>query len=119
MQTDSTSYKWFCDLFFKGQMLYTCKGSGLRTIYPQNTELEDTLVDDYLVKKWPLGNTLLLVEDSNGKLGIADKGVPTPKEASIWSVPEDLMKGWAHTAVEFDILHKVEARCVSFFPIPP
>jgi hypothetical protein len=96
-------------------MLYTCEGKGLRISFPKNMEFEDTLVDDYLVTKWSFGNTLLSVEDIDGKLGMSDKGVPTPKEASSWSMLDDLMMGWAHTILDFDIGHKVEARCISFF----
>jgi hypothetical protein len=46
--TDSTSDKWFCDLAFKGQMLFTCNGKGCAYPFPSNTELEDTaVVDNY------------------------------------------------------------------------
>jgi hypothetical protein len=45
------------------------------------------------VKKWAFGNTLLLVKDVIGKLGMSNKGVPTAKEAGSWSVPDALMFG--------------------------
>jgi hypothetical protein len=98
-------------------MLFTCKGGGLQISYPSDMDFEDSLVDNYLVNKWTLGNTLLSVEDMNEKLGMSDKCVPTPKEASSWMVPDDLMVGQAHTKVEFNICHKVEVKCGGFFRI--
>jgi hypothetical protein len=44
---------------------------------------------------------------------MSDKGVPTPKEADNWLVPDTLMYGEAHTEVEFDIGHKVEVTCAT------
>jgi hypothetical protein len=114
-QTDSTSDKRFCDLAFKGQMLFTCEGKGLRIYFPSETGLPNTVVGDYLVTKWAFGNTLLLVEDIVGSLGMSDKGVPTSKEAENWTVPLALMFGQAHTEVEFDIGHNVEVLCDKFF----
>jgi hypothetical protein len=78
-------------------------------------EFHHTLVDDFLVKKWSFGNTLLTVEDIVGKLGMSDKGVPTPKEASSWPVPESLMFGRAKTMVEFEIGHRVVSTCNELF----
>jgi hypothetical protein len=115
MRTDSRSDARFCDLAFKGQMLFECEGEGLRITYPSTTNFEDCFVEDYLVTKWTFGNTLLSVEDINGKLGMSDKGVPTSKEASDWTVPDGLMVGRAHTKVEFDICHKIEVKCTNFF----
>jgi hypothetical protein len=39
------------------------------------------------------------------RLGISNKGVPTNKEASEWSVPDALMFGRAKMKVDFDIGH--------------
>jgi hypothetical protein len=72
-------------------------------------------VDGYLVNKWTFGNTLVSVIDMNGKLGMSDEGVPTPKEASNCTVPDDLMVGRVHTKVELNICHKVEMKCAGFF----
>jgi hypothetical protein len=104
----------FCDLAFKGQMLFTCEGDGLHILFPSNREADDTLVDNYLVKKWAFGNTILLVEDINGKLGMSEKVVPTPKEASNWSVPGALIFVWARTKVEFDLVHRVKMTCTGY-----
>jgi hypothetical protein len=91
------------------------EGGELRVAYPSETKLEDTLVEDYLVKKWAFQNTLLLIKEMIRKLGMLDKGIPTPKEAINWSVPDDLMFCWAKTKVEFDIGHNVEVMCGAFF----
>ncbi len=113
---ESTSDQRFCDLAFWGQMIFTCEGDGLRISLPSksNREADDTLVEDFLVKKWSFGNTILSVEDINGKLGMSEKGVPTPKEASNWSVPYALIFGRAQTKVGFDLNHKVEMTCTGF-----
>ncbi len=95
-------------------MLFRCEGDGLQISFPTE-EFEDVLVDDYLVKKWAYGNTLLSVEEMIGKIGLSDKGVPTSKEASNWSVPDDLMFGRASTKVDFDMANKVEVTCGYFF----
>jgi hypothetical protein len=71
-------------------------------------------MDLYLVKKWAFQNTMLLVEDIVAKLGIADKGVPTAKESSAWSVPEALMFGPAKTNLDFEVAHKVPVTCGSY-----
>jgi hypothetical protein len=115
MRTKSTLDKWFCDLAFRGQMLFTCEGGGLCIAFPSNRESEEPLVEDFLVTKWAYGNILLSVEEIIGKLGMSDKEVPAAKEASTWSVPDDLMFGRACTKVQFDIGHKVAFRCESFF----
>jgi hypothetical protein len=78
----------FCDLLFPGHMLFTCEGDGLRISFPSNMESNDTVVDLYLVHQWAFDNTLMLVKDIIGKLGISDKGVLTNREASEWSVPK-------------------------------
>jgi hypothetical protein len=72
------------------------------------------LVEDYLVRKWASRNTF---KDRNGKLGMSGKGVPTPKEASSWSLPDSLMFGHANTKVKvkFDIGHRVEVMCGDYF----
>ena len=63
-------------------MLFTSEGAGLQVSFPSNPESEDILVDDYLVQRWAFDNTLLLVEEMIGKVGMSDKGVPSTKEAS-------------------------------------
>ncbi len=113
MMTESQSDKRYCDLSFKGQMLFRCEGTGLRVSFP-TAESEDVLVDQYLVEKWAYGNTLLSVAEMIGKIGMSDKGVPTSKESSNWSVPHDLMFGRAHTKVDFDLGNKVEVQCHFF-----
>jgi hypothetical protein len=114
-KTNGASDRRFCDIAFPGQMLFTCEGGGLRIMFPEDSILEDTFVDQYLIAKWPFDNSLLSVEDLIGKLGMSDKGVPTAKEAENWSVPESLMFGRARTKIEFDIGNKVEVECASFF----
>ncbi len=57
---------------------------------------------------------MLSVEDIVAKLGIADKGVPTAKEASAWTVPEALMFGRAKTNLDFEVAHKVLVTCRSY-----
>jgi hypothetical protein len=57
------------------------------------TGLQDILVDNYLITKWAFGNTLILVEEIIGKLGMSDKGVPMAKEMQDWVVPDALMFG--------------------------
>ncbi len=95
-------------------MLFTCKGDGLRISFPSNMEAEDTIVDLYLVHQWAFDNTLLMVKDMRiGTLGLSDKGVPTNREASEWSVPNTLMFGWAKTKLDFDIAHGVPVTCAS------
>jgi hypothetical protein len=88
-RTGSNSNRLFCDLAFEGQMLFKCEGDGLRVFFPSNGEAEDTLVEDYLIRKWAFGNTILLVEDVIGKLGMSENSVPTPKETGNWSVPDN------------------------------
>lgn len=114
-RTDSTSDKRFCDLVFPGQSIYSCDGDGLRVSIPNESEQEDTFIEDYLVTKWAFANTSITVEEMNGKLGMSDKGVPTPKEAENWSVPDDLMYGRARTEIELDIGHKVKVTCATLF----
>jgi hypothetical protein len=68
-------------------------------------EAEDTVVDQYLVHQWAFDNTLLSVKDMILTLGLSDKGVPTSREASEWSVPDALMFARAQTKLDFDIAH--------------
>jgi hypothetical protein len=95
-------------------MLFTSEGDGLRVSFPSNSESEDTLVETYLVQRWAFDNTLLSVEEIIGKLGMSDKGVPSNKEASDWSVPDALMLGRAKTELEFDTGHQVQVTCAPF-----
>jgi hypothetical protein len=53
----------------------------------------------------------MFILHSSDLVGMLDKGVLTPKEASNWSVPDALMFGRALTEVEFDIGPKVEVTC--------
>jgi hypothetical protein len=71
-------------------------------------------VDDYLVRRWAYENTLLSVDEMIGKLGMSDKGVPSSKEASDWSVPDALMFARAKTEVDFDTGHQVHVTCAPF-----
>jgi hypothetical protein len=114
-RTGSTSDQKYYDLAFLGQMLFECEGDALRISYLSGSEFHSTLVDDFLVSKWSFQNTLLTVEDILGRLGMSDKGVPTSKEASNWSVPDSLMFGRSKTTVEFDISHRVVASCNELF----
>jgi hypothetical protein len=105
----------FCDLAFWGQTIYSSEGDWIRVSFPDETGLEDIVVKECLISKWAFGNTLLTVDEMIGKLGMSDKGVPTPKEAQNWSVPDALMFGRAKTGVDFDIGHRVVVTCGSFF----
>jgi hypothetical protein len=110
LRTESTSDSSFFDLAFKGQMLFQSEGDGLRISFPKD-ELEDIIVDDYLIKRWSYGNTVLTVDEIIGKIGMSDRGVPTAMEAKNWSVPDDLMFGRASTSVDFDMANEVEVTC--------
>jgi hypothetical protein len=78
-------------------------------------EAEDTLVSLYLVYQWAFNNTLLLVKDMIGKLGISDKGISTNKVANEWSVPDALMFGRAKMKLDLDIDHQVPpVTCAPF-----
>jgi hypothetical protein len=56
----------FFDPVFTGKTIYSCKGDGLRMSFPNETGLEGVLVDNCLVTRWALGNTLLTVKDLIG-----------------------------------------------------
>mgnify|MGYP000388264796 CR=1 FL=1 len=114
-RTGSTSDQKYYDLAFLGQIFFDCKGDALHILFLSGSEFHNTLVDDFLVTKWWFGNTLLTVEDIVGKLRMSNKGVPTSKEASNWSVPDSLMFGRSKTTVEFDISHRVVASCNELF----
>jgi hypothetical protein len=61
-----------------------------------------------------LSITLLLsVKDVILTLGLSDKGVPTSREASEWSVLNALIFAWAQTELDFDIAHQVPGTCGS------
>jgi hypothetical protein len=104
MKIKTTAAERFCNLAFWGQMVITCEGDGLRVSFLLNDKFEETVVDNFLVTKWAFGNTRLSLEEMNGKLGMSDKGVPTAKEASDWSAPDELMYGQKGTKVQL-ILH--------------
>jgi hypothetical protein len=110
-RTESTSDARFCDLAFRGQMLFSCEGNYLRVSFDAKTGLQDMLIDEYLVTKWAFGNTLLTVEEMNAKIGMADKGVPNAAESSNWTVPYPMMYPRSKTTLDFDIGHKVEVGC--------
>jgi hypothetical protein len=112
-RTGSLSDRKFCDLIFPGQMLFTCKGDGLRISFPSIMEAEDTVVDQYLVHQWAFDNTLLSVKDVILTLGLSDKGVPTSREAREWFIPDALMFAWAQTKLDFGIAHRVPVTCGS------
>jgi hypothetical protein len=76
-------------------------------------EAEDTVVDQYLVHQWAFDNTLLSVKDMILTLRLSDKGVPTSREASEWSIPDALMFAPTKTKVDFDIAHRVPVTCGS------
>lgn len=110
-RTKSTSDARFCDLAFLGQIQVTCEGDGLRISFDPRTGLQDTFVDDYLITRWAFGNTLLSVEEMNGRLGTSLRGVPSATEASVWSVPDPMMFPRSQTTLDFDIGDKVEVSC--------
>ncbi len=95
-------------------MLFTCEDGKTRVSVDAQTGLENILVEKFLVTTWAFGNTLLPVDEINGKLGISDKGVPNAKEAASWTVPGSLMFPRSKTKLDFDIGRKVEVTCNRF-----
>jgi hypothetical protein len=96
-------------------MLFKCEGDGLRVFFPSSQgEAEDTLIEDFLIKKWAFGNTNLSVEEIIGKLGMSESGVPTLLETVNWTVSNDLMIGRAWTKVNFELSHRVAVSCTGF-----
>jgi hypothetical protein len=115
--TDSGSDHKFCDLAFFGQMMITTQGDDLSISFDERTGLPDTVVEDYLIKRWAFVNDHLTVEEIIGKLGMSDKGVPTKKESEDWSVPDLLMYPRSKTTLEFEIDDNVSVTCSQFLGI--
>jgi hypothetical protein len=113
-RTGSISDRLFWDLAFNGQMLFKCEGDGLRVFFPSHGEPEDTLIENFLIKKWAFGKTNLSVEEIIGKLGMSESGVPTLLETVNWTVSDDLMFGRARTKVDFELSHRVAVSCTGF-----
>jgi hypothetical protein len=115
--TDSGSDQKFGDRAFLGQMIISSEGDDLLISFDKRTALQDTVLEDYLIKRWAFHNDHLTVEEINGKLVMSDKGVPNKKDSEDWSVPDMLMIPLSKTTLEFDIADNVSVNCSNFLGI--